>query len=87
MKLTENQKQALLMADEFLIKWSRDKKLRGMSRYGLMELSSQNETTIRTINSLCEKGLMDLCTFGDDVAWQLSPKGRYIMQNLPRHGD
>jgi hypothetical protein len=83
-KLTPAQAQAVRMAGDFIIKWARDRKLRGLSRAGLFHLHETNETTNRTLNSLCDKGLMDLCSFGDDrdVAWRLSAKGRAVLAHL-----
>ena len=83
-RLSDAQKQALLMADANHICWASDKILRGIGPYGLAHLAPENATTYRTLCGLVERGLMYVGSKADgDVAWALTPRGRYAMQQLP----
>ena len=82
-RLSPAQKHALRMADKHHVSWSCDKKLRGAGDYGIVSLEPENETTYRTLCGLVDRGLMFACSKPDgDVAWALTPRGRYALQQI-----
>lgn len=82
LRLSDAQKQALRMADLNYIRRDRDGVWRGVGDYGLTHLHPDNETTLRTINSLMSRGFMGEASTGDDVVFALPSKGRWVMQQV-----
>ena len=84
-RLSAAQNQALMMADKNYIIWARDRTLRGIGDYGLIEIAPDNATTYRTVCGLVDRGLMyEGSQVNGNVAWALTPRGRYAMQQIMR---
>lgn len=81
-KLTPNQIKALRMADRHFILRAGDGKWRGMGDYSLIHLHPDNETSLRTIYALMDRGLMGEASSGDKTVFALTAKGRYALQQV-----